>query len=118
MPRFMRIVGPRIFGALRMLGRIERVHPRSPHRHLPTIGVDPAHQNQGIGRRLMEVFHERCDVDRQPAYLETIRWSDPAKPSPERFYARLGYRVASVVPMTERWSVLTMRRPVGAVAAV
>ena len=58
----------------------------------------------------MAAFHERCDRDGQSSYLETIRWSDPAKPSLERFYGRLGYAVAEVVPMTEEWEVLTMIR--------
>ena len=110
---FMRIVGPRIFGAMRMFRRIERAHPKSPHRHLPTVGVLPELQSQGIGRRLMEAFDQRCDSDGMAAYLETIRHADPAKPSHERFYGRLGYAVSSVIPMTEEWSVLTMIRSAG-----
>lgn len=111
MVRFMRIAGPRIFRAMRVFGRIERAHPRAPHRHLPTVGVDPALQGQGIGRLLMEEFDRRCDADLMGAYLETIRWADVAKPSHERFYGRLGYSVAEVIPMTDEWSVLTMTRP-------
>ena len=57
----------------------------------------------------MEEFDRRCDLDGMEAYLETIRWADPAKPSHERFYGRLGYAVADVIPMTDEWSVLTMR---------
>lgn len=113
MVRLMRIVGPRVFGAMRMLGRIERVHPHSSHRHLPTIGVHPALQGRGIGARLMEVFDRRCDADGMDAYLETIRWSDPGRPSHERFYGRLGFTVLDVLPMTEAWSVVTMLRPAG-----
>jgi ribosomal protein S18 acetylase RimI-like enzyme len=113
MLRFVRIAGPRIFRAMRMLGRIERAHPKTTHRHLPTIGVDPALQGRGIGRRLMEEFDRRCDAAGVEAYLETIRWADATRPSHERFYGRLGYAVADVIPMTEEWSVLTMRRPAG-----
>jgi len=111
MVRFVRIAGPRIFRAMRMLSRIERAHPGTPHRHLPTVGVDPAQQGRGIGRLLMEEFDRRCDTDGTSAYLETIRWTDPAKPSHERFYGRLGYVVRDVMPMTEEWMVLTMTRP-------
>ncbi|MEA2026752.1 MAG: GNAT family N-acetyltransferase [Chloroflexota bacterium] len=111
MVRFARIAGTRIFRAMRVFSRIERAHPRTPHRHLPTVGVDPALQGRGIGRLLMEEFDRRCDADRIGAYLETIRWSDAAKPSHERFYGRLGYTVADVIPMTDEWSVLTMTRP-------
>lgn len=110
MVRFMRIAGPRIFRAMRVFGRIERVHPKSPHRHLPSVGVDPSLQGRGIGRLLLEEFDHRCDADGMEAYLETIRWADTAKPSHERFYGRLGYTVADVFPMTDEWSVLTMTR--------
>jgi len=112
MVRFVRIAGPRILRAMRMFGRMERVHPKTLHRHLPTVGVDPALQNQGIGRRLMEEFDARCDADDIGAYLETIRWADTGRPSHERFYGRLGYSVTDVIPMTPEWSVLTMTRPV------
>jgi GNAT superfamily N-acetyltransferase len=112
MVRFMRIAGTRIFSALRMFGRIEKVHPKRPHRHLPSVGVDPAMQAAGIGRRLMEEFDRRCDADGMTGYLETIRWSDPAKPSHERFYGSLGFEVTDVIPMTDAWEVLTMTRAV------
>ena len=111
MLRFVRIAGPRIVRAVRMFSRIDRVHPSSAHRHLPSIAVLPELQSQGIGRRLMEVFHERVDTVGRPAYLETIRWSDTSRPSLERFYTGLGYDVADEIPMTEEWSVLTMVRP-------
>jgi GNAT superfamily N-acetyltransferase len=111
MLRFARIAGPRIVRAVRMFSRIDRVHPSSAHRHLPSIAVLPELQSQGIGRRLMEVFHERADTVGRPAYLETIRWSDTSRPSLERFYIGLGYDVADEIPMTEEWSVLTMVRP-------
>jgi ribosomal protein S18 acetylase RimI-like enzyme len=114
--RFMRIAGPRIVRAMRMFGRIERVHPKAPHRHLPTIGVSPRLQSQGVGQRLMEAFGDRCDAAGRMAYLETIRWADSAKPSHERFYGRLGYAVSDIIPMTEDWSVLTMSRTAASAA--
>ena len=107
---FMRIAGPRVVRAMRMFGRIEKAHPRSPHRHLPSVGVSPAAQSRGVGRALMDAFHERCDADGKAAYLETIRWSDPSKPSHERFYGRQGYAVTEVIPMTDEWDALTMVR--------
>lgn len=113
---FMRIAGPRVVRAMRMFGRIERAHPGTAHRHLPTVGVSPALQSQGVGTALMDAFHERCDRDGTVAYLETIRWTDPDKPSHERFYRRLGYAIAAVVPMTDEWEVLTMIRPSQGVA--
>jgi len=116
--RFLRIAGPRIVRALHMFSRIERVHPRTAHRHLPTIGVRPSRQSEGVGSRLMQAFAARCDQDRLSAYLETVRWHDPGKPSLERFYVRLGYAVSEVLPMADDWSVLTMVRAPAAPVAV
>ena len=114
---FMRIAGPRVVRAMRMFGRIERAHPKSPHRHLPSVGVSPGLQSRGVGGQLMDAFHAGCDRDHQAAYLETIRWSDPAKPSLERFYRRFGYVVSDVIHMTDEWEVLTMLRPATGLAA-
>ncbi len=111
---FVRVAGPRIFASLRLFGRISRVHPASPHRHLPSVGVLPTSQGHGVGRALMEEFHRRCDDARLPAYLETIRWADAGLPSLERFYRSLGYEVDDVVPGDDVWSVVTMTRPVSA----
>ena len=116
MLRFTRIVGTRIFGAVRMFGRIDRVHPKIPHRHLPSVGVSPRRQGAGIGRQLMDEFHRRCDADGALGYLETVRWSDPGKPSLERFYQGLGYQIRHVVPMQDDWQVLTMMRSPAAAA--
>ena len=108
--------GPRVVRAVRMFRQIERAHPGTAHRHLPTVGVSPALQSEGVGTALMDAFHERRDRDGTAAYLETIRWTDPAKPSHERFYRGLGYAIAAVVPMTDEWEVLTMTRPSQGVA--
>ncbi len=111
MLRFARIAGPRLVRTVRLFGRIERAHPSTPHRHLPTVGVVPALQGRGIGGALMREFHRRCDIDGMASYLETIRWTDDSRPSHERFYARLGYGVSTVIAMADAWSVLTMTRP-------
>lgn len=113
--RFMRIAGTRVFGAIRVFGRIERVHPKTRHRHLPSVGVDPRTQGHGIGRSLMEEFIRRCDAEAMPAYLETIRWSESQKPSLERFYTSFGFEVSDVLPMTGDWQVLTMTRPAASI---
>ncbi len=113
MLRLMRIAGPRIFGTFRLFAKAEKMHPRTPHRHLPSIGVDPAHQGSGIGERLMLEFDRRCDEAGLPGYLETIRWADPSKPSHQRFYECLGYAVMHELPESDEWSMLSMLRPVG-----
>jgi GNAT superfamily N-acetyltransferase len=112
--RFMRIAGTRLWSTLWMFSRIENLHVRTPHRHLPTIGVDPAWQGTGIGERLIKQFSEGCDEARLEGYLETIRWADPSRPSHEAFYGRHGFVVADELALAGDWRILTMKRPVGA----
>ena len=51
--------------------RMESRHPEEPHWYLSTLGVDPEHQGQGLGSRLMFEILERCDREALPAYLES-----------------------------------------------
>jgi GNAT superfamily N-acetyltransferase len=46
-------------------------HPKEPHWYLPLLGVDPAHQNQGVGSALLRHVTDRCDRDGVLAYLES-----------------------------------------------
>lgn len=112
--RFVRIAGTRIWSTLWLFSRIEKLHPRTAHRHLPTIGVDPAWQGRGIGERMIGHFSQGCDDAGLEGYLETIRWRDVRRPSHEAFYARHGFVVADELAVAEDWRVLTMRRPVAA----
>jgi GNAT superfamily N-acetyltransferase len=114
--RFVRIAGTRLWSTLWMFSRIEKLLPRTPHRHLPTIGVDPPWQGSGIGERLIGHFSQSCDDASLEGYLETIRWSDPGRPSHATFYGRSGFVVADELAMTDVWHILTMKRPVGATA--
>lgn len=67
---------------------LERIHPpQPPHFYLPTLGVVPELQGQGLGSRLLQPILEICDSDRIPAYLESSKESNIA------FYARHGFRV-------------------------
>jgi GNAT superfamily N-acetyltransferase len=113
--RFMRIAGTRLWSTLWMFSRIENLHPRTAHRHLPTIGVDPVWQGTGIGELLITHFSEGCDEARLEGYLETIRWADPSRPSHEAFYGRRGFVVADELAVADDWRILTMKRPLGAV---
>ena len=45
------------------------------------------------------------------SYLETVRWADPSTRAQERLYERHGFAVAEVVPMTDDWSMVSMKRP-------
>lgn len=81
---------------LRRLGASESVaralHTRcapGPHWYLVQIGVEPAHQRQGIGSRLLRSQLARLDAAGFPCYLETENEANLA------FYQRHGFHVAA-----------------------
>jgi ribosomal protein S18 acetylase RimI-like enzyme len=83
---------PRHWRRLRRVGsgllQAERAHPQAPdHFYLPTLGVAPDRQGNGVGSRLLAPILEICDSDGIPAYLESSKHSNIA------FYARHGFRV-------------------------
>lgn len=107
---FLRIAGPRIISTLNLYRKVDGAHLRRPHRHLVAIGVDPGSQRSGIGGALTSEYARRCDDASLDGYLESIRWSDPARPSHERFYRRHGFEVALEIPVSAEWTSLTMLR--------
>jgi GNAT superfamily N-acetyltransferase len=107
----VRIAGPRLLTLIRDFRVVGKAHPRTPHRHLPTLGVCPEAQGRGIGGLLMAEYCRRCDEAGLPGYLETIRSADPSRRAQERLYERHGFAVAEVVPMTDDWSIVSMKRP-------
>lgn len=88
----------RVFEALAAL------HPSEPHWYLATLGVAPAWQRRGVGRRLLGHWLQGPDRDGCPAYLETDRRENLA------FYAGSGFELegADEVLGTRIWR---MRRP-------
>ncbi len=107
----VRIAGPRLLILIRDFRKVDKAHPRTPHRHLPALGVRPEAQGQGVGGLLMSEYARRCDEAGLEGYLETVRWADPSRRAQERLYERHGFAVAEVVPMTDDWSMVTMKRP-------
>ena len=107
----VRIAGPRLMALIRDFRKVGKAHPRTPHRHLPVLGVHPEAQGLGIGGLLMAEYVRRCDEAGLEGYLETIRSADPSKRAQERLYERHGFAVAEVVPMTDDWSMVSMKRP-------
>ena len=67
--------------------KMEKCHPAEPHWYLPMIGVDPAHQGEGIGSALMAEALKAVDRDGSIAYLES---SNPKNIS---LYQRHGFEV-------------------------
>ena len=80
-------LGRRVLTALRMIGALEREHPRSPHWYLAVLGTDPPHQRRGVGSALLEPVLARCDEEGLPAYLES------SKEANVPFYRRHGFEV-------------------------
>ena len=106
----VRIAGPRLFTLIGDFRKVGKAHPRTPHRHLPALGVGPEAQGQGIGGLLMTEYVRRCDKAGLDGYLETVRWADPSRRAQERLYERHGFALAEVVAMTDDWSMVSMRR--------
>ncbi len=107
----VRIAGPRVLTLIRDFREVGKAHPRTPHRHLPALGVRPEAQGQGVGGLLMAEYCRRCDEAGLEGYLETVRWADPSIRAQERLYERHRFAVAEVVPMTDDWSMVSMKRP-------
>jgi ribosomal protein S18 acetylase RimI-like enzyme len=78
---------PRRSECVGVLEQMGAAHPKEPHWHLAFIGVDPAHQGQGIGAALLRHTLARVDAEHLHAYLES---SNPANIS---LYRRHGFEV-------------------------
>lgn len=77
-----------------VLGAWEPLHARnvpSLHWYLWVLGVDPAHQGQGIGSSLMRPVLQRADMQGVPCYLETCQ------PRNLALYRRHGFEVVDEV---------------------
>jgi GNAT superfamily N-acetyltransferase len=89
----------------RVLGRLARIesivaslhqqHAPSAHWYLSQLGVEPAHQGQGIGGALLRPMLSRLDAQGLACYLETM---DPANVP---FYQHQGFTVAAQVNVPE-----------------
>jgi GNAT superfamily N-acetyltransferase len=71
--------------------QMAKYHPTEPHWYLPLIGVDPAHQGNGLGDALMAYALQRCDRDHLPAYLESTN------PRNISLYRRHGFEVLGTI---------------------
>jgi ribosomal protein S18 acetylase RimI-like enzyme len=81
-------------------------HPTEPHWYLPLIGVDPAHQGEGLGDALMTHALARCDRDHAPAYLES------SNPRNIPFYRRHGFEQLGAIQAGSSPTLVPMlRRP-------
>lgn len=70
----------------------ERIVPE-PHHYLWTIAVQPRHQRQGHGTRLMQAFLNEVDAARGTCYLETYKEHNVP------YYSRFGFELAEAIPV-------------------
>jgi GNAT superfamily N-acetyltransferase len=88
LPVLLRHAPRRMGVAMRYLQASERVHPKAVHWYLNLLGVDPRHQGEGIGARLVDHRLHQLDREGLPAYLETDRESNLAWYARRRFEPR------------------------------
>jgi GNAT superfamily N-acetyltransferase len=89
-PDLLRVLAaaPRSTGRLRQfMANVARRHPPRPYWYLENVGVEPAMQGRGIGRRLLRPVLALADAAGQPCYLETQTERNVA------WYRTLGFEV-------------------------
>ena len=68
-------LGMKAMGRLQSFGKLtvalRKRHCPEEYRYLAVLGVDPAHQGRGIGRRLLDPLLERSAKEGLPVWLET-----------------------------------------------
>lgn len=86
-------MGPAAFGRFNVYTKVasELRRRNTPDRYwyLWSLGVDPPHQGQGVGGRLIRPVLEQADASGTACYLETEKERNVA------FYAKRGFRVAT-----------------------
>lgn len=106
LPGYARALGRRLGPAVTLLTALGRVHPSSPHWYLFAVGVDPAHQGQGVGGALLRSRLTRADEAGAAAYLES------SKPGNIPLYEHFGFQAAQVPPLPDGAPPVTpMSRP-------
>jgi len=78
--------------ALRLMFKVESLHPTEPHWYLFTLGAAPERQGQGVGSALLRSMLAQVDEAGEPAYLES------SKERNVPLYARFGFDVIDVLP--------------------
>ena len=97
----------RMLTVLRQLDGKRKAMVSDPHWYISAIGVDPAHQGEGLGSRLIAAGIERADREGRPIYLETETRSNVG------FYEHRGFEMIeeTVVTGLDLPVWLMIRRP-------
>jgi GNAT superfamily N-acetyltransferase len=78
-----------IIRGLRLLAKVEEIHPEEPHWYLAALGTAPEQQGKGEASAALAPVLQRCDDEGVPAYLES------SKESNLPFYRRHGFEVTT-----------------------
>lgn len=78
--------------------------PEEPHWYLGILATDPDRQNQGLGSRVLDMMHRRCDDVGLPCYLES------SNPRNHGFYRGHGYVESSEFTAADSPPLLGMWR--------
>lgn len=84
---FAEAAGDRADLGLGALLELAEVHASEPHWYLGGLGTHPDWQRRGVASAVLAPILHRCDVEGQPAYLETQKESNVP------FYRRHGFEV-------------------------
>ena len=85
------LVSPHAVQALKLLLKVEGLHPTEPHWYLFTLGTAPERQGQGVGSALLRSMLAHVDEAGEPAYLES------SKEENIPLYSRFGFEVIDEV---------------------
>jgi ribosomal protein S18 acetylase RimI-like enzyme len=86
------LLSPHTFKALKLLFKVEGLHPAEPHWYLFTLGTAPERQGHGVGSSLLRSRLAHIDEAGEPAYLES------SKERNVPLYARFGFEVIDLIP--------------------
>ena len=88
-----------------ILATMESYHPNDDNCwYLPLIGVDPGHQNKGVGSALMKHMTEKLDNEGAMAYLESSNQKNIS------LYLRHGFEVIGEIQIYDSPIVTPMTR--------
>jgi ribosomal protein S18 acetylase RimI-like enzyme len=94
----------KVENAFALFEQMGEYHPSEPHWYLPLIGVDPIFQARGYGSALMKHALQRCDDQKQAAYLES---SNPRNLS---LYIRHGFEITGTIRVADSPPLIPMLR--------
>jgi ribosomal protein S18 acetylase RimI-like enzyme len=86
------LTSPHTIGALRLMFKVENLHPTDRHWYLFTLGTAPERQGTGVGSALLNRMLAHVDEEGEPAYLESSKERNLS------LYSRFGFEVIDQVP--------------------